>query len=568
MAPSPSKIDAAFENAERIEPVAIPERRTLAGDYLSSIFAQRNNDWKKAANYIQSILIHSPDDRDLARRAMVLAMGAGDFDNAITMARTLNDKKDDNALAQLFLTLDALQKRDYTEAQRIVDALPRGSLSEFLMPLLQSWTRAGNGSLDVHNLKTNTMHIMHAVLIADFLKQSPPVLKSLDMMTEQVVQSADDLERIGDLYVHLGETEKAKAAYERILKQWPEHSSVSDKMADLNAGKKPHTFQPVTSPEQGIARALYDMANILFLQSADDSAQVFTQMALFLNPGMTDARLLLAALDTRNERYEQAIANYRMIPEGDDYFLESRRLIAGLLQEKKDFEGAKTELSTLVEQHNDIESLIGIGDLYRAQDKFEQAVDYYNKAARKLDGIPPEYWQLYYVRGMSYERMGQWDKAEADLKAALAYEPDHPFLLNYLGYSWADQGIKLDEALALLEKANSLQPDDGHIVDSLGWVLYRLGRYDEALKYLEKAVELMPYDSVVNDHLGDNYWMVGRKREARFQWQRALNYSDDEKLSAAIGAKLEHGLNATSNDKMHADNQNTQSPQPDETGAP
>jgi tetratricopeptide (TPR) repeat protein len=124
----------------------------------------------------------------------------------------------------------------------------------------------------------------------------------------------------------------------------------------------------------------------------------------------------------------------------------------------------------------------------------------------------------------------------------MEFKPDHPYLLNYLGYSWADQGKKLDKALELVKKAAALKPDDGYIVDSLGWVYFKLGQYGEATKALEKAVEMVPYDATINDHLGDTYWKVGRKTEARFMWQRALNHSDDDKQKAELNTKISDGL--------------------------
>jgi len=131
---------------------------------------------------------------------------------------------------------------------------------------------------------------------------------------------------------------------------------------------------------------------------------------------------------------------------------------------------------------------------------------------------------------MSHERLKHFKKSEVDLEKALEYRPDHPYILNYLGYSLADQERRLEDSLDMIEKAVRILPNDGHIADSLGWVLYRMERYTDAIPHLENAIELLPYDPIVNDHLGDAYWRVNRKTEARFQWQRAVNYSDDDSV--------------------------------------
>ena len=183
-----------------------------------------------------------------------------------------------------------------------------------------------------------------------------------------------------------------------------------------------------------------------------------------------------------------------------------------------------------------------MGDLLRGKDRFAEAEAAYTRAIQRLPKVERSDWRLLYARGITYERTKRWPQAEADLLKALELEPDQPFVLNYLGYSWVDQGLNLDRAKAMLHRAVELRPDDGFIVDSLGWAYYRLGESDKAVTYLERAVELEPGDPVLNDHLGDVYWRVGRQREARFQWQRALTFKPEPDAVAAIQAKLANGL--------------------------
>src|SRR5438477_12673099 len=155
----------------------------------------------------------------------------------------------------------------------------------------------------------------------------------------------------------------------------------------------------------------------------------------------------------------------------------------------------------------------------------------------------PERWSLYYSRGIALERSGQWPRAEADLLHALELKADQPLVLNYLGYSWIDRGENLERGLKMIEKAVELRPEDGYIIDSLGWAHYRMGDYEGAVQYLEKAIELVPEDPTINDHLGDAYWRTERLIEARFQGRRALQLGPQESDVKPIEAKLEHGLN-------------------------
>ena len=190
-----------------------------------------------------------------------------------------------------------------------------------------------------------------------------------------------------------------------------------------------------------------------------------------------------------------------------------------------------------------------LGDALRNQDEFVDAVASYDRALELVPEGSRGRWFIHYARAIAHERLDNWEQAEADFRAALDLNPDHPQVLNYLGYSMVEKQINLAEALDMIERAVAARPDSGFIVDSLGWVLYRLGRYDEAVAHMERAVELMAVDPVVNDHLGDVYWAVGRKREAEFQWSRALSFVDPTEVDGEadpdrMRRKLEIGLDA------------------------
>ena len=184
------------------------------------------------------------------------------------------------------------------------------------------------------------------------------------------------------------------------------------------------------------------------------------------------------------------------------------------------------------------DALIQLGDILRIQQEYSAAADAYDEAIERLGGNTKVGWRLLYRRGIAHERAGEWKKAETDFLQALEIEPEQPYVLNYLGYSWVDMGMNFDQAEDMLKRAVELQPDDGYIVDSLGWVYYKLGRFEDAVEQLEKAVELKPDDPTIKDHLGDAYWQIGRYHEARFQWHRALSFNPTEELRATVEAKI------------------------------
>jgi tetratricopeptide (TPR) repeat protein len=523
---------------------------TVSGHYLAGRFAQRHHDWKVAGDNLRKVMEKTGgDDPELIKRAMVLAMGAGDFDTAIDMAGRLEESTQDDihsksALSGLFLALADFKNKNYEHASDKIKNMPAGSLSNFIMPLLHSWSSAALGRYDIEGLNKSIVHIYHAIMISEFMQREQDVEALLDdaMLTSNLTMS--DIERIADIYAHIGKKDEALKLYQQILLA-VDDGDVAKKMKQLSHDDEAAVFETVDTPEAGVAKALHDMAAVLALDYSDESARVFAHIALYLDPEITGAKLLLARLAARNNREGEAIESYLSITkaEGEDVYIDSRRIAANLLDDQDQEARAIEILNNLFLKHNDVLSLIQIGDIHRGNEDFDKAVSVCNKAAKTFgETIPEDFWHLLYVRGMAYEQIGNWEKAEKDLQAALAYQPDHPFILNYLGYAWADQGTNLEKSLELIKRALELRPSDGYITDSLGWVLYRMERYEEAVPYLEQAVELMPYDPVINDHLGDAYWQVGRKLEARFQWVRAQNHSDDDELKMAIDQKLIDGL--------------------------
>ena len=213
-------------------------------------------------------------------------------------------------------------------------------------------------------------------------------------------------------------------------------------------------------------------------------------------------------------------------------------------QMDKPDESIKALQAMLAEQPDNLNVLTSLADTLRAQERFAEAKVAYDKVVAKI-GTPAErHWALFYARGITMERLERWKDAEADLKKALELSPDQPLVLNYLGYSWIEQRVHLDEALAMIQKAVEQRPDDGYIVDSLGWAFYKLGRYAEAIEWLEKAAALIPEDPTINDHLGDAYWQVGRRLDATFQWRHAAAMKPKADDLAKIEAKIKSGLDA------------------------
>lgn len=534
---------------ENIEPASGNVAPGFAGDFLASYHAQSQYDWKAANEFLERVLAQDPENPELIRRSMVLAMGAGQMELAATRARQLvklipNDAT--NALGVMILTVDDISHNRLPEALVQVDKMPAGDMSDFIRPIIRSWILAGQGKFDVTGFNPTTVHLYHAAVISIMLEKPSSAREFADKIAATEGLSPMEGERAGDIYAAIGDREKALSIYKQLVAERANDAleekitAVSNKDSDLSTVLRPLM---VKTAGQGVALAMFDMANILYNDQTDSSTKLFAQMAIALDPNLIDARLLLADSLARNGRLDEAISYFREIPKTHKAYLPAQRYAADLLAEAGEEEQARVILTELFTQYNDVESLIRIGDLFRAEEKYKDALTWYNKAASHLgEKVPEDYWHLLYARGMAYERQGEWNKAEIDLKAALSYRPDHPYLLNYLGYGWADQGMHLQEALKMIERAVSLRPSDGYITDSLGWVHFMMGNYKESIPYLERAVELLPYDSTINDHLGDAYWYVSRRQEARYQWERALSHAETDKAKLLLDEKIKNGL--------------------------
>ncbi len=516
----------------------------ISGSFLASHFAQSRYDWKTAGSYLDKVLRKDAENPDLIKRAMVLATGAGDMTQATARARDLLKVDPYNSLAIMILGVDALANNHPEQALAEMNRMPDGDITDFIRPLIRGWAKAAQGVLDTSDFNVTTIHSYNGALMALYLNRKNEVPAFIQRMIEQGAMPTYDAERAGDLFATIGDKQKALSIFEGTYQQGKNNKNLEKKIAalkddDAAALKELIPALAIKTPAQGAAVAMFDMARILFQEDSDSSARLFANMALALNPEFLEARILLASNMARNGQFDEAIGFFSAVKRGQANYLDIQHYVADLLADSKREQEALTLLERLFAEDHDIDALIRIGDIYRNDESYDQALTAYNRAAQAIGGkVPEEYWYLLYARGMTYERKGDWPAAEADLKAAIAYRPDHPYLLNYLGYSWADKGINLDESLGLLKKAAELRPTDGYITDSLGWALFMMKRYEEAVPSLEKAVEILPYDATLNDHLGDAYWQVSRRTEARFQWERALSNTTDEAQAEALRTKL------------------------------
>nr|TFG52533.1 MAG: tetratricopeptide repeat protein [Hyphomicrobiales bacterium] len=312
-------------------------------------------------------------------------------------------------------------------------------------------------------------------------------------------------------------------------------------LTEIDEGIVPDAL--ISTPAQGAAEGLFALASSLTGENNSDIAVLYFNIAIYLRPDFELARAFLGNRYERIDKYRKAIEVYSGIPPQSPYYRMLEVQTAVNLGRIGQADAAIASMEALTRSDaGDTEAWTTLGDLRRGIGDYAVAIPAYDRAISQISAGDQRLVELYFARGICHQSVGHWQAAEDDFQSALAIDPERADVLNFLGYSWVDQGVNLEEALVLLEKARSLRPLDGFIADSVGWAYYKLGRYREAAEVLEQAVQLAPGASEINDHLGDAYWMVGRKLDARFEWTHALNLDPEPEIRPVIERKLRVGL--------------------------
>lgn len=526
---------------------------TASGDFLVATIARKRHDWQTASDMYMKLLSRDPGNQELIEKVMILSLGAGDYDQAMQAARDSRLSHQDFPLASLLLALEDLHSGRFEKGLSKMESKENDAQIRIIKPIIKAWAHAGEGRLEVKALLENPLYIYDAVAVASYLDRQERFEDMLKQALDQNGIVGYDLERIGDLFAQKDKREQAKLLYNAALHQQENHvDRLKRKLSAIensqSIAKSDFIVSPASSAIEGLSQSLFDLSMLLFRQNADTLSRLYASMALYLNKDLMEAKLLMAHIMAYKGQVKQALDQYMSVPEESTSYFEAQRKAAMLLEDAGQVKQALDILRNLDDNNLDFKTQLVVANIHRRQENYSKALEAYNtlfKALKSSEHTTEDKireWNLYYLRGMTYERLGKFDKARRDLEKALKLSPSNPYILNYLGYSLADRGRDLEQALEYIQKAVQLAPDDGYIADSLGWVLYRMGHIERAIPHLEKAVELLPYDAIVNDHLGDAYWLAGRKNEARYQWKRALNHTQDKDMLASISQKMQLGI--------------------------
>jgi tetratricopeptide (TPR) repeat protein len=523
---------------------------TSLGNYLSGRLARGDHDTIAAAGFYSRALASDPSNEIILEQAFLLEAASAHWDRALKLAKDLVKIEPAHRIARFLLGCEAFKQGRYQEADEHLAAARQGPIADLASTLARAWVQQANGKPNEAFATLDGLsdadwaqfyQRYHRALIADIAGKSEVARQAF---TQAFKKNPTTL-RVADAYarhaVNANNRKLARQTLKSHISKSATHPLSEALLAEIEEGKTPPLL--VATPTEGLAEVFYGIGDALAGEGGLDMGIIFLQFALYLEPDFPLAYAALAEAYESAKKYELEMQALDRIRQDSPLWLNVQIQKSFALNSLERVDDAKALLEDLIAKDpKDVRPLDALGNILRSHERYAEAREYYSRALALIDKPTKENWTLFYSRGVCNERLKAWPNAEADFKKALALSPDESLVLNYLGYSWVDQGVNLKQAMDYIRKAVKLKPDDGYYVDSLGWAYYRLGNMPAAVEHLERAVELKPDDPIINDHLGDAYWKVGRTLEAKYQWQQALTLKPEQELVGTLKEKIVSGL--------------------------
>ncbi|WP_438992825.1 tetratricopeptide repeat protein [Pseudemcibacter sp.] len=536
-----------FSSAQEIEPDLAEQP---FGEYLTGRHALFNHQYDVAAdNYLEAIK-QDPENIELMQFSLSVFIAAGRFEDAFFVNEKLKEMAAQNEVSNILDFFNKTKNKSYIEALIDIDELSSTGIMNLIKPFFRAWIDAAEGSTSEIDAVVNSFeeennfnffNFFQAGLIYEYLEDFEKAESFYaQALNERGLLNLRAVEAYGKILKKNGKTEKAISILEDYIDQAPANEQLKATLIEVRNDEQ---FEPfVSSLDEGFAEIFYTVSTILMQDNVKSIATNFLQYAAFFKPEFPLVHFLQAQIFESDQYYRGAQNEFDKIKTDSPLYFQSKLQRAWLYNDMDRPEGTIAALLKLEKEYPDNrEVLNSIAEFYRMNERFAEAIPAYSKVIDNIEEENVRDWIIYYTRGIVFDQEKRWAEAEMDFKKALEIRPEQPMVLNYLAYSWVDRGLNYVEAKKMLIRAVELRPNDGYIVDSLGWALYKMGDYEEAVPVLERAAQLETQDWAINDHLGDAYWTVGRKNEARFQWRHALSLSPDEDKIDLIKSKIKDG---------------------------
>jgi tetratricopeptide (TPR) repeat protein len=535
-------LPASARNAEGIN--------SLSGNFLAGRVAADAKDAEKAESFYGDALKQDPGNSQLTEQLFQIQVAAGRMAEAEKSAEQVLSFNSQHRLARIVLGLKAMRDKTPDLAREHFAEAAYTPVGELTSALLSAWSYAAEGALnpalkELDKLDANeafaNFKSFHSALIADYLKSAVRADAAYKKAYQDAGTSLRVTQAYGNFLERNGRSKDAIEVYQTFLGGSDGNPMVRKALNLAQDGAKPQPF--VSSAEAGAGEALFSLAAAMNDDQSIEVAQIYAQLAVSTAADKPVSQTLLGDILAATRNYQAAIDAYDAIDQNSELRTNADTEIALNLQRLEKSDEAEQRMRNIAAREpGNYDVLVTLGNLLRNNEKYKDAETFYTQALGTVARIDKQHWSLFYYRGIARERLKTWPEAEADFRKALELSPDEPSVLNYLGYSLIDQRQKLDEALGMVKKAVEAKPNDGYIVDSLGWAYFQLGDFEEAVTHLERAVDLKAGDPIIAEHLGDAYWRVGRRLEAKFQWQHAKDNKPEPDDLKRIEDKLVRGM--------------------------
>ena len=525
-------------------------------DYFSAILLLNDNQYDESYKFLKKLSGLEKSHANYSSRYLYSLVNLGKISEAFHYAKKLEKQNLDNFESDLISGVYYLKNNQAEFAQKYFLKLKNRNsifvLNKFLANSLFNWSSFNKlefsnaqNRINLIDTRFENLKNIQNVFLHCFYKSN----KTDFLFKELVSGSKTDFSRYNYFYAkylfNLGKINQAKNIINSSLKLYPRNLLLNQYKSDLKANVEKNNFD-CQNQSHVIAEILYISANALSSQSLYKFSNFYLNLSKYLNPGFFSYNTLLAENFYNVENFKEAKKIYNDLGKESaafNWYAAKQNSIILLKEDKTDKALKLLKNSYEKLKKKSVYEIIDYADFLKNNDQFKKSIIFYTELINKIESEHPLYPQAMDGRGIAYERIDEWDKAEKDLLASLDSSPDQAYVINYLAYSWIEKGIKVDQSLKMLKKANKLKPNDPYIIDSLGWALFKLKKYKDAKKYLQLAVELMPADSIVNDHYGDVLWKNGKKIQARYYWNYVLNLEKTKNdLKKSIKNKLMSGI--------------------------
>ncbi len=532
----------------------IPETADFSS-YLVATMAKRESDFLSAGDYYAKASQQDPNYADLYNQTYLMYVLAGEIDKSVPYAQKVLEVNENNILSRLVLFSYAVKNKKFDKAQNFLNMQGSNEGLDLykvsLLPLLQSWIYVGQGEKE-KALKSlyplsqkgvlESLYYLHVGLIADYFNDVQKAEQAYDELAKMETPSLHGLMVMYDFYKRKQLLEKRPSFMQAYLKEKASNFISRDLMMN------PSEMYQAKDVKHGMSMAFFDMASLVSQSDNYEVSLYLIRLASDLDPSASINQLFLGEILEAMGQYKEANKVYRSLTKKSDLYLSMQLRLASSLIKMEQSKEAKDVLLNMIETNPKVPIYhLMLGDLYRNDEKYRDALEAYQNALNKVQNKgESQVAVLYFNMAICYENLDKNNSAKVKdlLEKAIQLDSTNPVYLNYLGYTLAEQGKDLQKALDVVKLALKQAPNDSNILDSLGWIYYKMKDYEKALPIMEKAVEKEPGNAIINEHLGDIYWRVGRLKDARFQWAHARTLKEyaTDGLRRRIDEKMEKGL--------------------------